>query len=269
MESVQIYHTTIKFKSSPDDPSLSSAVESYRVLDSKSQTNSPNLYYYTKVSQITLAINDCISKGFRTIAVKLPKSKQQIFDLINLVKAHFALNGKQLLYLAFYGNSWQIKFAHSQFSSQLDRWAKLLLNEKPDICIFVKPESDWLNRLTKEFDGTAFCIDGTVELFIEEKGEERLVRSAFLEYLNLMSTKNLREYRKLYNRSIKSSAVCPLICKTLDNHEIRLLVFDNEITLAQKGKSVFITRPFFAVTSFMSQKPTATLFIAKSKSEYF
>lgn len=259
-----MFHTTVKFKAE----AITKAVESsIAVWQGTPAVKAPKFVTYDSSELIPEIVQDTIDSGYRTLAIELPKDLPEVLNVAKETQVHLATSGKQLLYLAFYGSKKQLEIVSSQLSGDQDKTARLLLNKAPNE--YSRKDVFSIKALSKQYSGTPFRLPGTIELSLRDKSGEMLLRSAFAEYMNLMKTKNAKEYHRLYRTTPVSKAVASFSCATTGGESVRLLVYDNEITKASAGKSAFLKEPYFCVTNFMSDAPEPTIILAGAKSEYY
>jgi hypothetical protein len=223
---------------------------------------------YKEPNQLPKLLDRVVESGLRTVAIMLPETTAQADLAVKTVEGHLAFSGRQFLYIAFYGKEAVIKKSREDAQASADETSRLLLDHPP--AHWQEAPKGWsFQSLTEQYSKTAFKLPAGLELSINLKESQKLLSSAFREYLNLMRTSNIKEFRKLYRASIQSRAVASYSCTAASGENVRLLLYDKAIAQAGAGKSVFTDGAYFIVTSFMSESAAPTVILAGASASYY
>ncbi len=260
-----VHHTLLRFRAEE----LSSCRES-AVIGFAGQKHPTDRFHqeYREASELPGLVEKAAAHGCRTIGIGLPDSGPQLTLAVKEIESHLASSGKQFIYIAFYGGKKSVASAYADLSSRLDRVTPLLFDEAPEDYENA-PSNYSFAGLGKAFAGIPFKLPPGLELHLQARLEEKLLRSAFMEYLNVMKTKNVREFRRLYDSTPASRAVASYSAKTPKGERVRLLLYDNNLTTAGEGKTMFADGAFFCKTSFLSGALEPTVVLAGAKATFY
>ena len=220
---------------------------------------------YNAHKEIPVVLDKVLSRGLRTIAIELPEKLEECVLVAKELEAFLLTEHKLFVYIALYGGKKQAEEVFAHFAGRTAKINSLLLGMPPQEFVYA-PKEFTFKKLEENFSGTPIKIP-QAELHVQKVLEQKLVRSAFKEYMNLMKTKNTKEFRKLYATIPKSKAVASVLC-AVGNETTRLILFDNNITKAFLGTTIFAEGCFFVKTSFLSQREEPAIFLG-SKTKFF
>ncbi len=262
---IVLARTRVKLSAQP----LSRAVES-SVAYLEGNTPPPGRFAraYESHSHIPAILLQAVASGCRTIAIQLPDSYDVSLRVVREVEGYLLVHGRQFLYVAFYGKKRVLEELHQALSVREDKIVKLLLGGTPTHYEGMPGGVSTLTELSRRFTDTAFRIP-SIEIVVELAVEQKLLHSAFAEYMTLMRTKSNKEFRKLYRAIPQSKAVASFSCITSQKESVRLLLYDNDISRAGPGVSVFLENGYFAVTEFLSDSPQPTFFVGNGRVKFF
>lgn len=222
---------------------------------------------YASPEDIEPILAKTIEAGLRTLAIGLPDSYLESLRIIRAVEAYLLVNGRQFLYLAFYGNSGLVRKLCALYSIKEDRILPLFLGKSPSTFQPAAPHPT-IASLRTAFTDTPFILPA-IQVRVELAEEQTLLHSAFKEYMTLMRTKKVSEFRRLYRSIPESKAVASFSCNSADGERVRLLLFDSHITQAGMGSFLTLSNCFFALTDFLSDLPQPTLFVGSGSIRFF